>query len=87
MFEGLAKEKGTPLINECLATDQNLVELIPSIINRFRLRKIGVTADIRKAFLQISLNEKDRPFLRFLWGKGGNLNNKTTFQHKRVMIE
>ncbi|GFT39867.1 uncharacterized protein TNCV_4037421 [Trichonephila clavipes] len=46
--------------------------MIPSILNRFRLGKIGVISDIRKAFLQISFHENDMNFLRFLWWEGGN---------------
>ncbi|GFX05535.1 integrase catalytic domain-containing protein [Trichonephila clavipes] len=49
-----------------------MVELIPTIVNKFRLHKFGITADIEKAFLQIGLQEKDRPFLRFLWWENGD---------------
>ena len=34
---------------------------------RFRTHKIGLIADIEKAFLQISVAEEDRDVLRFLW--------------------
>jgi hypothetical protein len=44
----------------------NLTEIIPVLL-RFRLQQIGVIADIRKAFLQISLCPEDRDFLRFPW--------------------
>jgi len=33
----------------------------------FRLREVAFTADIEKAFLQMSLNEPDRDLVRFLW--------------------
>ncbi|GFX12560.1 uncharacterized protein TNCV_3156811 [Trichonephila clavipes] len=66
VFDGSAKEKNSSSINECLEKGPNMVELIPTIVNKFRLRKFGITADIEKAFSQIGLQEKDRPFLRFL---------------------
>jgi len=72
VFDASSREKGSPSINDCLEKSPNLVELIPSINNRFCLKKIGVISDIRKAFLQISLNKNDRPFFRFLWWKAGN---------------
>ncbi|GFT16231.1 uncharacterized protein TNCV_318361 [Trichonephila clavipes] len=63
-----------------------MVELIPTIVNKFRLRKFGITADIEKAFLQIGLQEKDRPFLRFLWWENGDKEKTKIYQHKRVVF-
>lgn len=80
------KEKNFPSINECLEKGPNLIELIPSIINRFRYGKFGVIADIKRAFLQIGLQERDRPFLRFLWREKGKSENLTVYQHNRVVF-
>ncbi|GFU24855.1 uncharacterized protein TNCV_1279911 [Trichonephila clavipes] len=63
-----------------------MVELIPTIVNKFRLRKFGITADIEKGFLQIGLQEKDRPFLRFLWWENGDKEKTKIYQHKRVVF-
>ncbi|UYV69800.1 hypothetical protein LAZ67_7000766 [Cordylochernes scorpioides] len=62
VFDASCKTKG--------GWDPNLLELIPDIMLRFRLNKIGVVADIEKAFLQISVAKEDRQFLRFLWWEG-----------------
>ncbi|GFX99537.1 DUF1758 domain-containing protein [Trichonephila clavipes] len=85
VFDGSAKEKNSS-INECLEKGPNMVELIPTIVNKFRLRKFGITADIEKAFLQIGLQEKDRPFLRFLWWENGDKEKTKIYQHKRVVF-
>ncbi|GBM44467.1 hypothetical protein AVEN_261460-1 [Araneus ventricosus] len=61
-------------------------ELIPSLMNRFRVGKYGVIADIKKAFLQIGLQERDRPYLRFLWKDRGREGNIKILQHKRVVF-
>ncbi|GBM14500.1 hypothetical protein AVEN_145157-1 [Araneus ventricosus] len=53
VFDALAKQKGSPSLNDCLEKGLNLIELIPSILHRFRMNRIGVSADIRKAFLQM----------------------------------
>lgn len=45
----------------------NLIELILHILRRFREGRIGVDSDIKKAFLKIRLNEKDRNYPRLLW--------------------
>ncbi|GFT38738.1 uncharacterized protein TNCV_1499151 [Trichonephila clavipes] len=85
VFDGSAKEKNSS-INECLQKGPNMVELIPTIINKFRLRKFGIIADIDKAFLQIGLQEKDRPFLRFLWWENGDKEKTKIYQHKRIVF-
>ncbi|GBM86092.1 hypothetical protein AVEN_41234-1 [Araneus ventricosus] len=56
-----------PSLNDCLETGLNLIETIPPVLARFRLHKIGVISDIKTAFLQISQNNRDRDFLRFIW--------------------
>ena len=38
------------------------------------LNKITLTSGIKQAFLNVSIPESDRDFLRFLWVKYNNLN-------------
>ncbi|XP_011858695.1 PREDICTED: uncharacterized protein LOC105556222 [Vollenhovia emeryi] len=84
VFDASAKDKDSPSLNECLETGPNLIELITSLLLRFRKRKFGITADIRKAFLQISLSRNDRDFLRFLWYDDyGKIN---VYRHTRVVF-
>lgn len=84
VFDASAKEYNQPALNDCLSKGVNLIELIPSIILRFRLNKIGVISDIKKAFLQISLTNSDRDFVRFLWLKeNGELK---IYRHTRVVF-
>lgn len=49
-FDASAKDKRGHYLNECLATGPNLVELIQSLVMKFRKTQIGVTGDIKKAF-------------------------------------
>lgn len=79
-----AKSKGSPSLNECLKKGPNLIELISTILLRFRAKRIEVVSDIKKAFLQICLAEKDRDALRFLWYN--KLGNIVTYQHVRVVF-
>jgi hypothetical protein len=81
VFDASARERGQPSLNQCLEKGMNLIE-IPTLLLRFRLHRIGIIANIRKAFLQISLCQEDRDFLRFLWVTAeGSLN---IFRHARV---
>lgn len=86
VFDASAKEKNSVSLNDCLSKGTNYIELIPSILNRFRLEKYGVIADIRKAFLQIGIREEDRNFLRFLWWEGGDPGKMKVFRHRRVVF-
>ncbi|GFX62253.1 uncharacterized protein TNCV_3306271 [Trichonephila clavipes] len=67
VFDASARLANYPSLNQCLACGPNLIELIPDILLRFRKRKFGVIAGIRKAFLQIKILKADRDFLGFLW--------------------
>ncbi|GFT41002.1 uncharacterized protein TNCV_1639141 [Trichonephila clavipes] len=50
VFDALAREKGKPSLNDCLYKGVNLIELIPDILDRFRIYPVGIVADIEKAF-------------------------------------
>ena len=68
VFDGSAREsKHTPSINDVLALEENFMPHLFDTIIRFRSHTIGLTGDLQKAFHQISINESDRDYLRFLW--------------------
>lgn len=84
VFDASAREKNSPSLNMCLHKGCNLIEQIPPLLHRFRLNKIGVIADIRRAFLQIGIVPGDREFLKFLWlDAEGKIK---TYRHKRVVF-
>ncbi|UYV83091.1 hypothetical protein LAZ67_22002173 [Cordylochernes scorpioides] len=70
-------------LNDCLETGPNLLERIPNVLIRFRENKIGISADIRKAFQMIEVNPEDRKYLKFIWR---NISGSVTFQHTRVVF-
>ncbi|GFY40789.1 hypothetical protein TNIN_129621 [Trichonephila inaurata madagascariensis] len=55
-------------------------------MNRFRFKKIGVVADIRRAFLQIGLSELGLgPHVKFYGvGREGDPAKPRVFQHRRL---
>jgi len=62
VFDASAQEHGRLSLNQCLEKGTNSIETIPAIILRFRLHQVGVIADIKRAFLQVSLGKEDRFF-------------------------
>ncbi|GFV59409.1 integrase catalytic domain-containing protein [Trichonephila clavipes] len=86
VFDGSAHHGKSCSLIDCVEKGPNLIEMIPAILNRFRLGKIGVISDIRKAFLQISLHENDMNYLPFLWWEGGNSEKAVIYRHRRVVF-
>jgi hypothetical protein len=85
VFDASAKSKGRPSLNDCLEKGPNLIELIPTILTRFRVKEYGVVSDVKKAFLQISVKKEDRDFLRFLWWEKGS-EEIQEYRHCRVVF-
>jgi hypothetical protein len=83
VFDASAKSGGLPSLNDCLEEGTILIELVPDVLTRFRLKRYGVTSDIKKAFLMISVRKEDRDLLRFLWWENGSLQ---TYKHCRVVF-
>ena len=66
VFDASVKTFG-PSLNECLYKGLQLTPLVFDILLRFRAQVIALTTDIEKAFHQISVDNDDRYYLRFLW--------------------
>ena len=68
VYDASAHSDG-PSLNDCLHVGPKLNQKILDILLRFRVNRIAIVADIEKAFLMVSMAEKDRDVLRFLWFK------------------
>ncbi|XP_055928212.1 uncharacterized protein LOC129959415 [Argiope bruennichi] len=69
VFDASAKDSKGNCLNNYLEKGPNLLELVPKLLRQFRKNAIGITSDIKKAFLQFSLNPKDIDYFKFLWWK------------------
>ena len=70
-YDASAKMK-SPSLNDCLYMGPNFGQSIFDIFLRFRFHQIALAGDIEKAFLMVSVQEKDRDSLRFLWNRDVN---------------
>ncbi|UYV62047.1 hypothetical protein LAZ67_1007617 [Cordylochernes scorpioides] len=73
-------------LNQCLEKGPNLLERIPEMMIRFRENKFGVTADIRKAFQMVAIEESERNYLRFLWWEEESDRELIAYRHKRLVF-
>ena len=67
IYNGSLKVGKNPNLNGCLHSGPSLIPKIFDILLRFRWFQVPLTADISKAFLQISIKPENREYLRFLW--------------------
>ncbi|GFY36409.1 integrase catalytic domain-containing protein [Trichonephila clavipes] len=90
VFDASSHEDRQPSLNDCIWSGENLNPNIFHLIISFRLNTIAITADIKHAFLQISLRDEDRDAVRFLFPDiRSNQTDPYKFQvyrFKRVMF-
>ncbi|XP_021966492.1 uncharacterized protein LOC110861672 [Folsomia candida] len=86
VFDASCKTGRNPSLNDCLEKGPNLLELIPSILMRFREKNVGVISDIRKAFQMIDVQDRDCDFLRFLWWTSSEEKTIKIYRHHRVVF-
>ncbi|GFV04826.1 putative RNA-directed DNA polymerase from transposon X-element [Trichonephila clavipes] len=83
VFDASARDKNQPSLNDCLKRDPNLIKLIPDIVNRFMLYPIGISSDIEKAFLRLSIIPEHRDYLRFFHP---TVKKTKIYRHCRVVF-
>ena len=65
-------------LNDCTYTGPPLTEGIAHILMRFRAHKVGLVADIEKAFLNTEVDKQQRDLMRFLWIDDINKEDQTS---------
>ena len=73
-------------LNDNIRAGPNLIADMTCLLLRFRFKRIGLVADLEKAFLQISLHPEDRDVTRFLWKSDATVASPTTYRMTRVVF-
>ena len=66
VFDAAAKHDGKSL-NDAIWPGPKLQRELVDVLTRFCRAPVALSADISEMFLQVELQDKDRPFYRFLW--------------------
>ena len=75
VFDASAKGCNGISLNDCMEVGPNLLNNLTEILMKFRCWKVGITADVEKAVLQISVCPTDRDVHRFLWNRDGEMKH------------
>lgn len=67
VFDASAKDGNGNSLNDCLLTGPSLIPDVLDVMLRWRQWPVAFVSDLRRAFLQIEVDDCDRDFLRFLW--------------------
>ena len=60
-------------LNSNLLKGPDLLSNLTGVIMRFRENRIALCAVIEQMFMQVKVDPKDRPYLRFLWNNSGHI--------------
>ena len=84
VFDASVKYKDTMSLNDVLYKGPCLNADLYSLLLKFRVHPIVLTADIEKAYLQININEEHRDYLRFLWYR--NLKEESIIRYRFTRV-
>ncbi|GFX17276.1 integrase catalytic domain-containing protein [Trichonephila clavipes] len=84
VFDASSKGKNSESLNDLLFSGPNLMPDLLHIILKFRKYEIAFCSDIEKAFLNISIAQEDRKYLKFLWFDIKNNENFKVMNKQRL---
>ncbi|XP_055948609.1 uncharacterized protein LOC129981696 [Argiope bruennichi] len=86
VFDASSHAKGQLSLNDCLHTGINLIPDLFEILIGFREQAVAITADIKKAFLQIQIAEEDQNYTSFFWTEDPEKEEEEIFKMTRVLF-
>ena len=85
VFDAAAKHDGKSL-NDAIWPGPKLQRDLVDVLTRFRRAPVALSSDISEMFLQVELQEKDRPYHRFLWRDFDTSREPDVFEFQRLMF-
>nr|XP_032806106.1 uncharacterized protein LOC116940390 [Petromyzon marinus] len=85
VFDSSAQFKGISL-NNVMLTGPDLTNSLLGLLTHFRKESIAVTADIQQMFHCFIVREDDRNYLRFLWYRNNNVDDRIVEYRMKVHV-
>ena len=85
VFDASASHQGISL-NDTIHQGPKLQSDLFSVLLRFRRNPVAIVCDIAQMYLQIKLQEEDKPYHRFLWRYGDPSQEPSAYEFNRVVF-
>ena len=85
VFDAAVKHEGKSL-NNAIWRGPKLQRDLVDVLTRFRRAPVALSADISEMFLQVELQDKDRPYHRFLWRDFDTSREPETYEFQRLLF-
>ncbi|XP_028408199.1 uncharacterized protein LOC114530777 [Dendronephthya gigantea] len=87
VYDASAREnEKAPFLNECLQTGPPLQNDLWQVLVRGRFHPVGLTGDLKQAFLQVRIRKEHRDAMRFHWFKDLKSREVVTFRFTRALF-
>ena len=85
VFDAAVKYEGKSL-NDAIWPGPKLQRDLVDVLTRFRRAPVALSVDISEMFLQVELQNKDRPYHRFLWRNFDTSREPDTYEFQRLLL-
>ena len=85
IFDAVVKHNGKSL-NDAIWPGPKLQRDLVDVLTRFHRVPVALSADIYEMFLQVELQEKDRPYHRFLWRDFDTSREPDVYEFQRLLF-
>ncbi|KAL9966671.1 hypothetical protein ACROYT_G024783 [Oculina patagonica] len=85
VFDAAVKHERKSL-NDAILPGPKLQRDLVDVLTRFRRAPVALSADISEMFLQVELQDKDRPYHRFLWRDFDTSREPETYEFQRLLF-
>lgn len=85
LFDAAAKHDGKSL-NDAIWLGPKLQRDLVDVLTRFCRAPVALSADISEMFLQVELQEKDRPYHRLLWRDLDTSREPDMYEFQRLLF-
>ena len=85
VLDAAVKHKGKSL-NDTIRPGPKLQRELVDVLTRFRRAPVALSGDLTEMFLQVELQEKDRPYHRFLWRNLDTSREPDVYEFQRLVF-